>query len=130
MREEIKKILWENLSVWNEGEIEESLDKITALIERESEYNELSRKLSELRDMMNISLNDLAQAVHSPEYFVDLLISYQEKERKSEQKYTRKQVQEACANAYQRGVDNRPYIEGLFKDWVEDEPNPPKSEEV
>ena len=81
MREEIKKILWENLSVWNEGEIEESLDKITALIERESD-----------------------------------------------QKFTRKQVQKACANAYQRGVDNRPYIE-RFDEWVEDEPNQPKSEE-
>lgn len=50
-------------------------------------------------------------------------------ERESEQKYTRKQVQKACANAYQRGVDNRPYLE-KFDDWVEDEPNQPKSEEV
>ena len=41
-------------------------------------------------------------------------------ERNSEQKYTRKQVQEACANAYQRGVDNRPYIE-KFDEWVKDE---------
>ena len=50
-------------------------------------------------------------------------------QRESGQKYTRKQVQEACANAYQRGVDNRPYIE-KFDEWVEDEPNPTKSEEV
>jgi len=38
----------------------------------------------------------------------------------SKQKYTRKQVQKACSNAYQRGVDNRPYIE-KFDEWVEDE---------
>ena len=40
-------------------------------------------------------------------------------ERESEQKYTRKQVQKACAKAYQRGVDNRPYIED-FDEWVGD----------
>jgi len=66
------------LNEFRKKEVKDKIDKLHCGNEESSEYDCISTKLAKLRELMSIPDKDLGQAVYSPEYFVDLLISYEE----------------------------------------------------